>query len=207
MPTEAEIQSEREQLYESSALRDDIFDDEASLLLAWGEQQVIRLAGQDGEFEQLCRFLRQLLKHINRFVGQREFLDAAGQQKYMEQVAKWLPGLGLPALSVEQLLSALPPQPSMAADLRAILDTLTPPQAEAAAPAPAPVTDQSPEDAEPTLDQAADAPVADTEDNTDSPDGPAPEDDPTSPRWRQQLSNRLNLFTGDTKADEQENDQ
>lgn len=152
MPGDAEIQAERERLYESTALRDDLMDPEAEILLRWGEGQVERLAREmPDEFEQKSRFLRQLLKHINRFVGQREFNDTAGQVKYLADVVKWLGPLGFSSdHSVESLLSILPPDAKdMNATLQAVLAALTPPIAETP---PAP-----PE--EPTL--AAVAPPAD----------------------------------------------
>lgn len=152
MPGDAEIQAERERLYESTALRDDLMDPEAEILLRWGEGQVERLAREmPDEFEQKSRFLRQLLKHINRFVGQREFNDTAGQAKYLADVVKWLGPLGFSGdHSVESLLSILPPDAKdMNATLQAVLAALTPPIAETP---PAP-----PE--EPTL--AAVAPPAD----------------------------------------------
>lgn len=152
MPGDAEIQAERERLYESTALRDDLMDPEAEILLRWGEGQVERLAREmPDEFEQKSRFLRQLLKHINRFVGQREFNDTAGQAKYLTDVVKWLAPLGFSGdHSVESLLSILPPDAKdMNATLQAVLAALTPPIAETP---PAP-----PE--EPTL--AAVAPPAD----------------------------------------------
>ena len=152
MPGDAEIQAERERLYESTALRDDLMDPEAEILLRWGEGQVERLAREmPDEFEQKSRFLRQLLKHINRFVGQREFNDTAGQVKYLADVVKWLGPLGFSSdHSAESLLSILPPDAKdMNATLQAVLAALTPPIAETP---PAP-----PE--EPTL--AAVAPPAD----------------------------------------------
>lgn len=133
MPGDAEIQAERERLYESTALRDDLMDPEAEILLRWGEGQVERLAREmPGEFEQKSRFLRQLLKHINRFVGQREFNDAAGQAKYLTDVVKWLVPLGFSGEhSVESLMGILPSDAKdMNATLQAVLAALTPPIAE-----------------------------------------------------------------------------
>lgn len=132
MPEPSVIEAEKLRLYESPALREDINDDEASILLKWGEEQVLRLAGQDGDFEKQCQFLRQLIKHINRFVGQREYNDEAGQSEYMEKVVMWLPRLGFPALTAGELMVQLPPNAKdMAATLRAILNTLTPPSLNA----------------------------------------------------------------------------
>lgn len=132
MPTDTEIQTERQRLYDSAALREDINDDEATILLEWGEKHVVRLgqAASDGaDLEQKARFLRQLIKNINRFVGQRQYNDRAGQLDYMEKVTKWLenPSLGFKAFTADELLDKLPSDTKdMAATLRALLDAIDP---------------------------------------------------------------------------------
>jgi hypothetical protein len=128
MPTPEEIAANREHLYESTSLRDDLNDDEATILLKWGEGQVEQIAQDfsDG-FEQKCRFLRQLIKNINRFVGQREFNEYEGQQKYMKKISMYLPQLGWEAITEEQLFSVLPEDKAdMNSNLQAILELLSP---------------------------------------------------------------------------------
>lgn len=129
MPSEAEINAERERLYESASLREDLNDDEATVLLKWGEDQVRRLATQyEADFEQQCRFLRQLIKNINRFVGQREFEDEAGQAQYLAKVVMWLERLHYPVYTVEQMLAAMPAdKTNMMATLNVVLALLNPP--------------------------------------------------------------------------------
>lgn len=128
-PTQHEIELEREKLYESASLRDDLNDEAATLLLAWGERQVESLAvAHPDEFEAYTRSLRQLLKRINRFVGQREFQDEDGQKDYMSKVMMWLPRLGFAAVTQEQLFAALPDDKTdMTANVQALLMVLTPP--------------------------------------------------------------------------------
>jgi hypothetical protein len=129
-PTDEAIASEEQRLYESASLRDDLNDDEAQTLLQWGQTQVRRLAAeQPDDFEQQTRFLRQLIKSINRFVGQREFQDSrAGEDKYMKKIVLWLPKLGWDDVSREQLYNALPDDKAdMAGNLQAILRVLSPP--------------------------------------------------------------------------------
>jgi len=130
MPTQDEIATEKERLYESSSLRDDLQDEEATQLLQWGEKQIERVAESfPAEFEQKCRFLRQLLKGINRFVGQREFNDFQGQQKYLSKVTMYLEALGYEAISEQDFLNRLPEDPKdMSGTLSAILNRLAPPQ-------------------------------------------------------------------------------
>ncbi|MCU0512052.1 MAG: DUF1387 domain-containing protein [Anaerolineae bacterium] len=135
MPAPHEIEAEKQRLYESAALREDINDAEATILLQWGEAEVVKLADRAGDqFEQQCRFLRQLLKNINRFVGQREYNDEAGQTEYLEKVTMWLPKLGYPALTARDILGQLPGDAKdMTATLRAVLLLLTPPPAAGSA--------------------------------------------------------------------------
>lgn len=120
------IAAERQRLYESASLRDDLDDTHASALLQWGEQQVERLAAEYPEdFEQKARFLRQLMKNINRFVGQRQYNDEAGQREYMEKVSKYMQPLGFGEMSAEELLSQLPTEKAdHASNLQAIFQTL-----------------------------------------------------------------------------------
>lgn len=126
MPTPDEIQLNKERLYESSSLADDLNDAEAQVLLKWGEGQIDRLAeSYPEEFEQKARFLRQLMKNINRFVGQREFNEMDGQQKYMSKVAQYLEPLGWQGISSGALFATLPDDKTdMAGNLDAILSVL-----------------------------------------------------------------------------------
>lgn len=131
MPTADAIAAEEERLYDSGSLRDDLDDEDAQTLLTWGQEQVRRLAAEaPDDFEQQCRFLRQLIKSINRFVGQREFQDSReGEDKYMKKIMLWLPKLGWEDVTREQLYNALPDdKAAMTANLAAILRVLSPPE-------------------------------------------------------------------------------
>lgn len=122
MPTAEDIQLNKEKLYESSSLTDDLNDPEAQVLLKWGQGQIDRLAtSYPDEFEQKARFLRQLLKNINRFVGQREFNDTAGQEKYMQKVVQYLEPLGWQGITSATFFTALPDD---ATDMAGTLDTM-----------------------------------------------------------------------------------
>ena len=147
MASDHKLKEAIQELYESSAVRDDLNDDEAQRLLQWGEQQIRACAAttHDEDFDQQCRYVRQLMKGINRFVGQREFMDAPYEQEQLGNVTKWLPHVGMVPISEAQIAQNLPPDKSdMGANLTAILNTLTPTQAQAApTPASAP-TEHSP---------------------------------------------------------------
>lgn len=132
MVTTETIDSHRQRLYESTSLRDDLNDDAATVLLRWGEEQVQALGQRidnEEQFEQQARFLRQLMKQINRFVGQREFNDHAGQQKYMDKITMWLSKLELDLQQVtgDALFAALPDDAAdLVGNVQAIINRLTP---------------------------------------------------------------------------------
>lgn len=184
MPTPDEIRAERERLYESPALRDDLNDAEATVLLEWADQQVQRLAvDAANDFEKQCRFLRQMVKAINRFVGQRQYNDRDGQQKYMDKVVMWLPQVtGFDHVTEPQLWDALPDDTAdMSANLQAILGVLSP--ADDAEPEP---PADEPTDASDT-DDTPPAGVSDRDANLKamqsalSPDNPPADDGDTPP--------------------------
>jgi hypothetical protein len=129
MPTEEEISMSQQMLYESASLRDDLNDAEATILLTWGEGQVARLARDyPNEFEQKNRFLRQLIKGINRFVGQREFNELEGQKDYLKKFTIYFEALGWGHISEDTILAAIPAdKKDMLGTLKAILRLLTPP--------------------------------------------------------------------------------
>ncbi len=63
------------QLYDSDTLRSELRDEEASLLLSWGESHIYELAERDlpdNQFDQLTEGLRALLAAINVCVGKRK---------------------------------------------------------------------------------------------------------------------------------------
>jgi len=148
MVDQTEIQRERERLYESESLREDINDDEATVLLEWGEKHIVRLAGEvedEKGLEQQARFLRQLIKNINRFVGQRQYDNREEQLGYMAKVVQWLPNLRFKTFTSEELLDKLPPDAKdMAETLRALLAAIDPSSASVPhTPEPAPQNPQS----------------------------------------------------------------
>ncbi|MAU09950.1 MAG: hypothetical protein CL607_09035 [Anaerolineaceae bacterium] len=136
MASDHKLNEAIQRLYESSALRDDLNDSEAKRLLEWGEQQLRARAPQvdnDDDFDQQSRYMRQLMKGINRFVGQREFMDSPREDEQLGKVTKWLPHVGMDHVDQTQIAQNLPPDKSdMGANLSAILNTLTPTEAQAA---------------------------------------------------------------------------
>ncbi len=81
--SEAQAEQAVQQLYENESLRGDLMDEEATALLAWGEAQIMTLAGRDLDDETFdAQFvqLRRLMTQIGRFaVKQAEMpADAKG---------------------------------------------------------------------------------------------------------------------------------
>lgn len=73
----SDTQAERavNQLYESDSIRSELRDEEASLLLSWGESRLSELAERDlpdSQFDQLSENLRGLLAAINVCIGKRK---------------------------------------------------------------------------------------------------------------------------------------
>jgi hypothetical protein len=128
MPTADEIRNAKETLYQTSGVRDDLNDDEATILLQWAETRIDYLATQDGDFDQQNRFLRQLLARIDRFVGQRQYMDEASHNEHVDNLMKAMAITHFGAITREQIMANLPADKAdMRANLQAILDTLTPP--------------------------------------------------------------------------------
>lgn len=128
MPTAAEIQREKDKLYETAGIRDDLNDDEATVLLAWAETRIETLATQpDSDFEQQTRFMRQLLARLDRFIGQRQYMDDVAHADGIASIMKALPMTGFTDISESALLACLPSdRADMRANLDAILQLLTP---------------------------------------------------------------------------------
>lgn len=133
MPASAkQVEEETIRLYETLAVREDLDDDDAEVLLTWAEGQIKRLAQEDGDFAQKNRFLRQLLARINTLVGQRPYVNDEGEMQYLNALMKVLPINGYTDLTPEQVLACLPEdRADVRANLTALLDLLNrdlPPQ-------------------------------------------------------------------------------
>ena len=73
--TNAQAERAITQLYESDTLRSELRDEEASLLLSWGETRLSELADRnlpDDQFDDLSNKFRALLVAINICVGKRK---------------------------------------------------------------------------------------------------------------------------------------
>lgn len=88
--TQAQAEKAIQRLYENEGLRGELTDDEAQILLEWGEAQTAEIAGRglsdelfDAEFGNLSR----LIGRINQFIGKREGMTAEAQQAALAELA------------------------------------------------------------------------------------------------------------------------
>lgn len=112
MPTPEDLNDARNALYENEALREDLDDDSAERLLAWGAQQLEVLAqrlpeGDEDGWENAQKSLRTALKALDKLAGARANLDEESLSAYEARLAQCAPSLGV-TLSAEQIHAALP---------------------------------------------------------------------------------------------------
>ena len=94
---ETQIQRAMERIYSDESVTEELVDEEADALLAWGEQQVTRLAGQIDEgtaFDEATTQLRKLMRHINQLVGLRADLDDEQQRAILTAMVTLAQGMG-----------------------------------------------------------------------------------------------------------------
>jgi methionyl-tRNA synthetase len=93
-------QAERavESLYEETAARDELDDDEAEILLQWAETQIQRLADQDMDdesFDEAYTQVIRLLTRMNRFAARRADLPLEEQKTFLSRIAESASAVGL----------------------------------------------------------------------------------------------------------------
>jgi hypothetical protein len=94
---ERRIQSAMERIMMDESVTEELADDEAKVLLGWGEQQVTRLADQIADeeaFKEASNQLRKLMRRVNRFVGLRGDMDAEEQREKLERIVTAAQELG-----------------------------------------------------------------------------------------------------------------
>lgn len=87
--SEAQKQSGIRSLYEDPDLRDELIDEEAQVLLKWGEEQVARLAEQGMDspaFDEAMQQLQRLIKRINRLTSRRSYLNPEENQELLDKI-------------------------------------------------------------------------------------------------------------------------
>ncbi len=91
-------------MYENANLRGELTDDEAEVLLGWGETKVNELAAKnldDEAFETQFHQLSTLIGQINQFIGKREGMPAEAQQEALGKIAAAASTMAHPISSAE----------------------------------------------------------------------------------------------------------
>lgn len=125
-------------LYEDISLTDELDDQEAQILLKWGAQklaQIVQTTNDEELFEQQFKTLRQLMKRINRMIGQRTDLDDEQLASYLEKFVAGAHELGYQHITSEhakQLFQQLHADASDAELVQHFIDMLDSQQSEEA---------------------------------------------------------------------------
>lgn len=156
-----------QQLYDDSSTRDELTDEEAEVLLKWGEGRIADMGAQnmdDSAFDEAYTHLRRVVMNINRYTGQRAWKSPQELQTTLDELFTEAKALG-----VEIQPAALTTVSAQAVDdniafIEQLTALVTPAQANAAPP----VEDKL-AGFKPGTHYAAPSPAADT-DESDSDD-------------------------------------
>ncbi len=97
--SESQAASALERMYEDTTVRDELIDQDATILLQWGEAQIKRLAQQEmdnGLFEDAYAKLTRIMARINRFVGKRHEADETKLADLLNRFAEVAAEAGYP---------------------------------------------------------------------------------------------------------------
>jgi hypothetical protein len=76
-------------LYEDDSIRSDMTDEEAQVLLGWGEARLVEMAAYelpDTQFDEWCGHLHRLLGSINAFIAKRDEMLSGEQARMMREL-------------------------------------------------------------------------------------------------------------------------
>jgi hypothetical protein len=150
--TDDQAQRAIQQLYEDTSARDELSDDEANVLLQWGEAQIRELGARnldDTAFDEAISHLNGVLKNINRYTGQRAYKTPEELTALLTELATHAQAMGV---DVQAAQLAVPEAQAADGDNIAVINALTslvtPGQTPAAQPPrpPPPGADDSPAD-------------------------------------------------------------
>lgn len=113
-----------QQLYEDTSARDELSDEEANVLLAWGEAQIKDLGKRgldDTAFDDAFAHVRGVMKNINRYTGQRTYESPETLLALLNELASEAQLLGV-NVQAQQLAI---PQAQAADDNIALIQALT----------------------------------------------------------------------------------
>lgn len=94
----ADLEQALRALYEDPALREDMTDDEASVLLEWATGQLPTLAANapdDAAFEEQAQAFKTLLTAINRYIGLSSYAPPDETQAALNEALSAAPAAGL----------------------------------------------------------------------------------------------------------------
>ena len=150
--TDEQAQHAIQQLYEDTSARDELSDDEANVLLQWGEAQIRELGARnldDTAFDEAISHLNGVLKNINRYTGQRAYKSPEELSALLNELATHAQAMGV---NVQAAQLAVPEAQTADGDniavIQALTSLVTPGQTPAAQPPrpPPPSRDDSPAD-------------------------------------------------------------
>lgn len=87
--TQAQLERAVNALYEDDSLRSDMTDDEAQILLSWGEAQLGEMTARDlpdSPFDEWRGSLRALLGAVNRFIASRDMLMSGDEARITREL-------------------------------------------------------------------------------------------------------------------------
>ncbi|MBZ0276185.1 MAG: hypothetical protein K8I60_08580 [Anaerolineae bacterium] len=157
--SQSQLERAFESLYADTSSRDELTDDEARVLLQWGEQQITQLAGQeldDEQFDAAFAHLRKLISRINRFTGRRSGMSEEDQQAALQNIAASMAGWNAQTLSAQAAPDLTPDRINTYLQHQATLDNIANIQALTALVAP--VEAAPPEQTDPSTEFIPDDP-------------------------------------------------
>jgi hypothetical protein len=114
-----------QQLYEDTSARDELSDDEANVLLQWGEAQIRALGARnldDTAFDEALSHLNGVLKNINRYTGQRAYKSPEELTTLLDELATQAQAMGV---NVQAAQLAVPEAQAADSDNIAVINALT----------------------------------------------------------------------------------
>lgn len=107
----SEAQAERAitRLYEDEGLRSELPDPEASVLLEWGEAQMVTLAERelsDDAFDALTTHLHRLLRHVAQFIARRDEMTPLVQRAALNEIETQAQVVGFRVADVDSYIQS-----------------------------------------------------------------------------------------------------
>ncbi len=133
----SQLEMAMERMYGDVGLTDELIDEEAEVLLAWGAAEHERMAAQgldDEAFDARAKQIRRAMSRMNNFIGKRGKYDEEKARTVLARFTEGAYELGysIPAHQVNQFIS-----------VQTDLDNMTTLQALLAMVSPPPATDQT----------------------------------------------------------------